>query len=129
MASLSTTAPLPAEPLPAQRAQGYWAAAGVRFVHDPVAVGALIAVLLLFSLALFGPWIAPADPYQASMLNRLKPIGTEGMPLGSDELGRDMLAPDRGRAALAVHRHHAGGLCLRAGHQHRAAGRVMPVAW
>ena len=92
MASLSTTAPLPAEPLPAQRAQGYWAAAGVRFVHDPVAVGALIAVLLLFSLALFGPWIAPADPYQASMLNRLKPIGTEGMPLGSDELGRDMLS-------------------------------------
>ena len=26
------------------------------------------------------------------MLNRLKPIGTEGYPLGSDELGRDMLS-------------------------------------
>ena len=92
MASLSTTAPLPPEPLPAQASRGYWAAAGLRFLHDPVAVGALIAVLLLFGLALFGPWIAPADPYQASMLNRLKPIGTEGLPLGSDELGRDMLS-------------------------------------
>jgi peptide/nickel transport system permease protein len=92
MSSLSTTTPLPAEPLPAQASRGYWAAAGLRFLQDPVAVGALIAVLLLFGLALFGPWIAPADPYQSSMLNRLKPIGTEGLPLGSDELGRDMLS-------------------------------------
>jgi peptide/nickel transport system permease protein len=26
------------------------------------------------------------------MLKRLKPIGTEGHPLGTDELGRDMLS-------------------------------------
>ncbi|KAB7591717.1 ABC transporter permease, partial [Verminephrobacter sp. Larva24] len=45
----------------------------------------------LLLLALFGPWLAPADPYQSSMLQRLKPIGTAGLPLGSDELGRDML--------------------------------------
>jgi peptide/nickel transport system permease protein len=42
--------------------------------------------------ALFGPWLAPADPYQSSMLKRLRPIGTEGFPLGTDELGRDMLS-------------------------------------
>jgi peptide/nickel transport system permease protein len=36
--------------------------------------------------------LAPADPYGASMLNRLKPIGTPGYPLGADELGRDMLS-------------------------------------
>jgi peptide/nickel transport system permease protein len=34
----------------------------------------------------------PADPYAASMLKRLKPIGTAGYPLGSDELGRDLLS-------------------------------------
>jgi peptide/nickel transport system permease protein len=77
---------------PARRSRGYWASVGHRFLRDPVAVGAAIAVLMLLGLALFGPWLAPADPYQASMLQRLKPIGTPGLPLGSDELGRDMLS-------------------------------------
>jgi peptide/nickel transport system permease protein len=49
-------------------------------------------VLFLLVLAAFGPWIAPADPYAASMLGRLKPIGSPGNLLGSDELGRDMLS-------------------------------------
>ena len=80
------------QPLPAQRSRGYWQGAAQRFLRDPVAIGAAIVVLLLIGLALFGPWLAPADPYAASMLKRLKPIGTEGMPLGSDELGRDMLS-------------------------------------
>ena len=78
--------------LPAQRSRGYWASVGQRFLRDPVAVGAAIAVLLLLGLALFGPWLSPADPYQSSMLKRLKPIGTPGLPLGSDELGRDLLS-------------------------------------
>jgi peptide/nickel transport system permease protein len=45
----------------------------------------------LLALALFGGWLAPADPYATSMLKRLKPIGFAGHPLGTDELGRDML--------------------------------------
>jgi peptide/nickel transport system permease protein len=53
---------------------------------------AAAVVLLLILLALFGPFITPADPYKASMLSRLKPIGTEGHLLGTDELGRDMLS-------------------------------------
>ena len=72
--------------------RGYWALALRRFTRDPVAMGAAAVVLLLIGLALLGPWLAPADPYAASMLQRLKPIGTEGLPLGSDELGRDMLS-------------------------------------
>ncbi|KQP37897.1 ABC transporter permease [Pseudorhodoferax sp. Leaf274] len=80
------------EPLPAQRSRGYWASVWLRFRRDPVAVGAACVVLLLIAVGVFGPWVAPADPYQASMLNRLKPIGTSGYPLGSDELGRDMLS-------------------------------------
>ncbi|CAN7384108.1 ABC transporter permease [Pseudorhodoferax sp. LjRoot39] len=80
------------EPLPAQRARGYWASVWLRFRRDPVAVGAACVVLLLIAIGIFGPWLAPADPYQASMLNRLKPIATSGYPLGSDELGRDMLS-------------------------------------
>jgi peptide/nickel transport system permease protein len=39
----------------------------------------------------FAPWFAPHDPYQGSMMRRLRPLGTEGHLLGTDELGRDML--------------------------------------
>ncbi|EGI78061.1 ABC transporter permease [Hylemonella gracilis] len=78
--------------LPASRSPGYWTSVARRFRRDPVAVGAAIVVLLLVLIALFGPWIAPADPYAASMLKRLRPVGTEGFPLGSDELGRDLLS-------------------------------------
>jgi peptide/nickel transport system permease protein len=75
-----------------ERSPGYWQTVGRRLVRDPVAVGAAVVVLCLFTLALIGPWLAPADPYAASMLNRLKPIGFDGHPLGTDELGRDMLS-------------------------------------
>ncbi len=75
-----------------ERSPGYWQTVGRRFVRDPVAVGAALVIVLLLGLAVFGPWLAPADPYQSSMLKRLKPIGFEGHPLGTDELGRDMLS-------------------------------------
>ena len=80
------------QPLPAQRSRGYWSSVIQRFLHDPVAVGAAAVVLLLIIMAIVAPWITPADPYATSMMKRLKPIGTEGLPLGSDELGRDMLS-------------------------------------
>ncbi|MCR5867163.1 MAG: ABC transporter permease [Aquincola tertiaricarbonis] len=92
MTTLAPPAAAAVAALPAQRSRGYWASVGHRFLRDPVAVGAALVALLLLSLALFGPWLAPADPYQSSMLKRLKPIGTPGLPLGSDELGRDMLS-------------------------------------
>jgi peptide/nickel transport system permease protein len=75
-----------------ERSPGYWQTVGRRFLRDPVALVAGVMIFILFGLALFGPWLAPADPYASSMLGRLKPIGSEGYPLGSDELGRDMLS-------------------------------------
>ena len=74
-----------------EKSPGYWSTVIRRFRRDPVAVAALIVVLALILMAVFAPLIAPADPYRASMLRRLRPIGTEGFPLGTDELGRDML--------------------------------------
>ncbi|EYC50377.1 ABC transporter permease [Hylemonella gracilis str. Niagara R] len=91
-AQSSTLATAAVQALPATRSPGYWTSVVRRFRRDPVAIGAAIVVLLLVLMALFGPWIAPADPYAASMLKRLRPVGSEGFPLGSDELGRDLLS-------------------------------------
>jgi len=74
------------------RSPGYWRTVASRLLRDRVAMGAALVVLLLLLMAVFGPWLAPADPYATSMLKRLKPIGFEGHPLGTDELGRDMLS-------------------------------------
>ncbi|WP_191083344.1 ABC transporter permease [Roseococcus microcysteis] len=87
-ATLGTAAALPA--LPPQR--GYWGTVGYRLRHDPVTLffGALLLLILLS--AIFAPWIAPHDPFQESIIRRLRPVGHPGYPLGTDELGRDMLS-------------------------------------
>lgn len=74
-----------------ERSAGYWETVLRRFARDRLALCAAVVILVLLGLALFGPWLAPGDPYATSMLRRLKPIGFEGHPLGTDELGRDML--------------------------------------
>ena len=79
-------------PAEAQRSPGYWQRVLTRLLADKLAMVAGGVVLVLLGLALFGPWLAPADPYQASMMKRLAPIGSPGYLLGSDELGRDMLS-------------------------------------
>jgi len=70
---------------------GYWHLVWRQLKHEPVAmISAGILVVLLLA-AVFAPWLAPADPFKASMLKRLLPIGSPGYLLGTDELGRDML--------------------------------------
>jgi peptide/nickel transport system permease protein len=73
-------------------ARGYWVGVGRRLLRDPVAVAAAVVILAIVLSAVFAPWIAPADPYRVSMLRRLRPIGDALYPVGSDELGRDMLS-------------------------------------
>lgn len=77
--------------LPAPRRRSYWLGVLSQLKRDPVALTAALMLLLLVALAVLAPWLAPADPYKASMIKRLQPIGTPGYLLGSDELGRDML--------------------------------------
>lgn len=72
-------------------AEGYWTNVGKRLRRDRATLCFGAVLLLVFLSAIFAPLLAPADPYETSMLNRLKPIGTPGFPLGADELGRDML--------------------------------------
>ena len=75
-----------------QSAPGYWSGVGRRFFRDRLAVICLVILMTLILAAIFAPYLGLADPYKASMIRRLKPIGFDGHPLGTDEQGRDMLA-------------------------------------
>ena len=75
-----------------ERARGYWTTVGRRLLRDPVSVGCALVILTIALAAIFAPYLGLADPYQGSMIRRLRPIGTPGYPLGTDELGRDMVA-------------------------------------
>lgn len=63
--------------------------------HWPAAFGLLVLVAMS-SAAIFAPWIAPYSPaHQNIMDNLIPPVwqygGTWAHPLGTDQLGRDML--------------------------------------
>lgn len=77
---------------PIQVSEGYWRGVVRRISRDPVAMVALVIIVALVLMAIFAPYLAPADPVRGSMLRRLRPVGTPGYPLGADELGRDMLS-------------------------------------
>ncbi|AZG14652.1 ABC transporter permease [Cupriavidus pauculus] len=81
-----------AAPLLVERSPGYWRTVGRRLLRNRLAMGAALVLLALIATAVFAPALMPADPYASSILKRLKPIGFEGYPLGTDELGRDMLS-------------------------------------
>ena len=59
---------------------------------NSMAMVGLAILLSLVLVALFAPLLAPHDPYFSDLTNRLKPLGTEGHPLGTDSLGRDILS-------------------------------------
>ena len=75
-----------------QPSRSYWRLVSRQILRDPVTVMSAVLLLLIIGAAVFAPWLAPADPYKASMLRRLLPIGSPGFPLGTDELGRDMVS-------------------------------------
>lgn len=83
---------------------GYWRSVGHRLVRDRLAMFCAAVLVLLMLAAIFAPWVAPADPFKASMLKRLLPVGSPGYWLGSDELGRDLLSRliYGGRLSLAM---------------------------
>jgi peptide/nickel transport system permease protein len=71
--------------------RSYWGGVAARLARDPVTLvcGAILIAIVL--AAIFAPFLGLDDPYKQSVVRRLKPPGTEGYPLGTDELGRDLL--------------------------------------
>ena len=86
------------------RARGYWRKVAQRVGRDPTAILCIVILLAIILAAVFAPYVSPDDPYKTSMMRRLKPPGTPGHILGTDELGRDLLARliYGGRVSLAM---------------------------
>jgi len=72
--------------------RGYWHSVLQRLGRDPVTIFVTLILLGIVFIALAAPLVAGADPYAGSVLARLKPIGTPGHWLGTDETGRDLWA-------------------------------------
>ncbi len=101
-----------------------------RLLDDKVTVAATVVFLVIVLLAIFAPWVTSGQPYSGSALERLKPIGTPGALLGTDELGRDMwtrlvygsrLSLISGGAPVLIALFIGGGLGVIAGY---AGGRI-----
>lgn len=71
---------------------GFWTLVLRRLLKEKTTVIPFVVLTVIVLASVFAPVIAPHDAYEAVMLNRLKPIGTTGFPLGTDELGRDMFS-------------------------------------
>ena len=54
-------------------------------------VGVVLASLAVI-VAAAAPWLAPHDPIKSDFAAGLQPPGTPGHPLGTDQLGRDLLS-------------------------------------
>jgi peptide/nickel transport system permease protein len=62
-----------------------------RFFKNKMAVAGSIVVMLLFAVSLLAPWIAPYDPSTIDLKHVLAPPSF-GHPLGTDQLGRDVIS-------------------------------------
>lgn len=83
------------DPNPSSRRQaklGQMWLAWLRIRRNRLAMAGLVIVGILLVVAALAPWIAPHDPFVQNLGNRLKPPGTSGYWLGTDDFGRDILS-------------------------------------
>lgn len=62
-----------------------------QILRDPAAAVCLVVALALILAAIFAPLLAPTDPYDNDLANAMAVPGTEGLPLGADAQGRNMV--------------------------------------
>jgi peptide/nickel transport system permease protein len=80
------------QPAAATVTRGYWLSVRRRLARDPVTLICATVLILIVASSLAAPWLGLPDPYKTSMIRRLGALGSPGHLLGTDELGRDMLA-------------------------------------
>ena len=69
----------------AQQGKSYWRRVWERLLDDKVTLAVMALLLLLLVMVVLAPWFTVHDPYTGSVLRRLKPVGTLGHWLGTDE--------------------------------------------
>lgn len=67
-----------------------WRQARKRFFRNKLAVFGLVVIILLITISILTPWIAPYDPAAIDLFNIQAPPSSDYW-LGTDELGRDVL--------------------------------------
>jgi peptide/nickel transport system permease protein len=60
--------------------------------RNRLAAAALLVIALAVLAALAAPWLPLSDPDTVETASRLRPPGSPGHPLGTDEFGRDLLS-------------------------------------
>ncbi len=86
------------------RHEGLLAQSGRRFLSHRLAVFGVVVIVLMFLGAVFAPLLAPYAPEQMNPIARHQPPLSPGHPLGTDEIGRDVLSRllFAGRVSLTV---------------------------
>ncbi len=73
------------------------------FVRNPAAIAGMVLMAAILLVAIAGPWVFPADPFEIKVAPLTPPLGEDAW-LGSDYLGRDLatMLVYGGRATLLV---------------------------
>ena len=80
-----------------------WLEALRMFARNPSAIGGMVLLAIVLGIALLGPWLMPADPFEITAAPLTPPFSADAW-LGTDYLGRDVLTTliHGGRATLLV---------------------------
>ena len=94
---MATTLPHTATAYEVTAAGGTGSRAWRRFALNPAALVGSLILLVMVSTAVAAPWVAPHDPAKQSLLRRFTPPmwqagGNAAYPLGTDQVGRDVLS-------------------------------------
>jgi peptide/nickel transport system permease protein len=89
---VSTTLDAEVSTAPPVKHRSYQRVVLLRFMRQPIPVVAAFILLVIVVAAISADFIAPFDPFQTKVAQRLVEIGTPGRWLGGDELGRDVLS-------------------------------------
>ena len=83
--------------VPGTRAVASGSRAWRRFIQNPASLIGMFILVVVVGTAVAAPWVAPRDPAKQSLLNRFTPPvwqtgGNPTYPLGTDQVGRDVLS-------------------------------------
>src|SRR5262249_61069688 len=68
-----------------------------KLIGNPAAVAGTVVLLFVIAVAVAAPYVAPHDPARQSLIRRFTPPlwvqgGLPAYPLGTDQVGRDILS-------------------------------------